>query len=485
MFTGPSSLIKQRISALKKHLSVENKELLPVVDEFKRLDAVAYRMGLLASDQSYAADISWWPVVSVMGTFSSGKSSFINQFLGEELQKTGNQAVDDKFTVLCYTKSNSRTLPGSALDADMRFPFFQISEEIEKVSLGEGAQIDRYLQLTTSSSDALIGKVFIDSPGFDADEQRQSVLKLTDHIADLSDLVLVFFDARHPEPGAMEDTLRHLVASSVRRSDAGKFLFVLNQIDVTANEDNVEEVVAAWQRALEKNNIQSGDFFLLYNEAKSIEITDEAQRDRYKERMQKDLAAIMRRVDHLHEDRMYRVLSALEAKANFIDQTMVPKLKEIKDRWMWRVLFWDAAVLILLACAAVIVGVNMQWLSVAHIESAVFDVVLSRPIFTIALLVTALGSVCLLHHVVRCVTRNVMVKQLRLIEHGEILARAFFLNTRFWRSIFRPNPVGWGMLSSRKLAAIRQRVDGLVQSLNDRYAQPSGDQVEAKIKSDQ
>ena len=60
----------------------------------------------------------------------------------------------------------------------------------------------------------------------------------------------MLFDARHPEPGAMRDTLEHLVAGTVRRNDSNKVLFILNQIDTTAGEDNAEEVVAAWQRAL-------------------------------------------------------------------------------------------------------------------------------------------------------------------------------------------------------------------------------------------
>lgn len=72
---------------------------------------------------------------------------------------------------------------------------------------------------------------------------------VTDHIIDLSDLVLVFFDARHPEPGAMQDTLEHLVARTVARTDASKFIYVLNRIDTAAKEDNPEEIVAAWQRA--------------------------------------------------------------------------------------------------------------------------------------------------------------------------------------------------------------------------------------------
>ena len=86
--------------------------------------------------------------------------------------------------------------------------------------------MDAYLQLKTCPSQVVRGRIFIDSPGFDADEQRTAVLRLTDHIVTLSDLVLVFFDARHPEAGSMRDTLEHLVEKTIRRTDSSKFLYV-------------------------------------------------------------------------------------------------------------------------------------------------------------------------------------------------------------------------------------------------------------------
>ena len=62
----------------------------------------------------------------------------------------------------------------------MRFPFYRISDEIEKVTEGEGRRIDAYLQLKVTDSEVVRGKILIDSPGFDADAQRTATLKLTD-----------------------------------------------------------------------------------------------------------------------------------------------------------------------------------------------------------------------------------------------------------------------------------------------------------------
>lgn len=41
------------------------------------------------------------------------------------MQKTGNQAVDDRFTVICYSSDDQvRVLPGLSLETDPRFPFY-------------------------------------------------------------------------------------------------------------------------------------------------------------------------------------------------------------------------------------------------------------------------------------------------------------------------------------------------------------------------
>ncbi|MES9936906.1 MAG: dynamin family protein, partial [Sedimenticola sp.] len=157
-------VIEGRLKHLETHLEQENPVLLSTVQSFRQLDRIAYSMGLLHRETSYATQIPWWPLISILGTFSSGKSTFINHYLDYGLQRTGNQAVDDKFTVICYSReSTAHALPGVALDSDPRFPFYQMSNEIEKVAQGEGERIDSYLQLKTCPSEKLRGKIVIDS----------------------------------------------------------------------------------------------------------------------------------------------------------------------------------------------------------------------------------------------------------------------------------------------------------------------------------
>ena len=298
----------RKLRDLKRRLKQENPVLEHVVDRFQDLDRISRRLGFFDRRESYANRTSWWPLVSVLGVYSSGKSSFINHFLGCRLQATGNQAVDDKFTVICFTDDKTvRVLPGLALDADPRFPFYRISQAIDEVAQGEGRRIDAYLQLKTCASEQLRGRILIDSPGFDADAQRTSTLRITDHIIDLSDLVLVFFDARHPETGSMHDTLEHLVRRTISRRDTNKFIFVLNQIDATLKEDNAEEVFASWQRALAQSGLTTGCFYAVCIPELAVSIAEPSLRARFEGKRDAALKAISHRIEHVSVERVYRI----------------------------------------------------------------------------------------------------------------------------------------------------------------------------------
>lgn len=469
---GPDPVITNRLQSLEEHLRQENPVLLNAVGSYKELDKVAYRMGLLQRNNSYATQITWWPLVSVLGTFSSGKSTFINHYLGLQLQSSGNQAVDDRFTVVCHSREeNIHTLPGLALDADPRFPFYQISEDIEKVAGGEGNRVDSYLQLKTCHSEPLRGKILIDSPGFDADEQRTSTLRITEYIIDLSDLVIVFFDARHPEPGAMQDTLEHLVARSIGRADASKFLYVLNQIDTTAREDNPEEVFGAWQRALAQKGLTAGRFYTIYNPDAAVPIEDESLRQRFENKRDADMEEIYQRIQQVEVERSYRIVGSLEKTARNIENRIVPLLTEALARWRRRTLILDGVVFGTLAVLALIVSIQ------AGLGEGFEDIAGNINWFLAGAAIVLVGG-AYVHAGLRKFAKRGVSKWLSSQAEGsdeeKQLLGGFDRSTRIWRSLFNVTPAGWGKRSKRQLERVVGSTDRFVQRLNDTFASPGG-----------
>lgn len=464
--------IEKRLKNLEKHLAQENPVLLKVVQSFRDLDWVAYRLGLLSKDESYATRVPWWPLVSVLGTFSSGKSTFINSQLGQVLQRTGNQAVDDKFTVVCYSKEDKvHTLPGLALDADPRFPFYQISQDIEDVAAGEGRRIDAYLQLKTCRSEALRGKIVIDSPGFDADAQRTSTLRITDHIVDLSDLVLIFFDARHPEPGSMQDTLEHLVKGAIDRHDSNKFLFILNQIDSTARENNPEDVVAAWQRALATTGLTAGRFYQIYNEEAANPIEDPALKKRFQTKRDVDLGEIQERIGQVEVERAYRIIGELEHRAKRLAEEIVPTLTHYLTAWRKQVMTLDALIL------GVILGLAGYGYFSGMLPN--LDALAADPLKTAGIAAGILALYLYLHSQARKFSAKRVLRrmagEIADPEDLESYQLAFNKNTRpWWRSSLTVTPAGWGRRSKKRVVKILSDTDQFVQNLNDMFTNPSG-----------
>lgn len=474
--TRPNKTIRDRLKRLERHLEEENPLLVSAVGGFRKLSRIGYSMGLLSTDESYATQIPWWPLISILGTFSAGKSTFVNSHLGYPLQDTGNQAVDDKFTVTCFgNDSEVRVLPGLALDADPRFPFYQTSEELEKVAPGEGRRLDAYLQLKTCKCDNLRGRIIIDSPGFDADAQRSATLRLTNHIIDLSDLVLVFFDARHPEPGAMSDTLAHLVRGTIDRSDSSKFLYILNQIDTTAREDNPEEVVGAWQRALAREGLTAGKFYCIYNEDAAVPIENPAVKRRFEWKRDQDLSDINNRIGQVSVERSYRILGALENRAHEIEETHVPRIRKLIERWRRSVLRVEGISLVLIL--VMVIGLAMVKPGIYEPFLAFVNKTVSTPA-GLAVFAAVIGAITFgTHFFIRHLTARWLANKLK----GELPAgesrrmlRTLRKNTRFWRSIFEVDPVGWTRRNRTRLQRLLNEAADQVQALNDRFTDPSG-----------
>lgn len=464
---------KNRLQRLKEHLQHENSDLMEAVDSYSELDQIAWNIGLLPRGISYANHISWWPLVSVLGTFSAGKSSFINTWLGMNVQRSGNQAVDDRFTVLSYGPDKKvKTLPGQALDSDPRFPFYQISKDIEDVSPGDGNKIDKFLQMKVVPSDVLRGKLVIDSPGFDADEQRKSTLRLTKHIVRLSDLVLVFFDARHPESGAMQDTLKHLVEEHLNSMDSEKFIYILNQIDTSAADNNLEDIVAAWRSSLAQCGLSAGKFYVYFNDEIAVPVESKDVWSSYKRKRDADHKLIMEQLEGLNTVRTYRIVGNLKLLANNIEGDAIPRLKAALKKWRTAVCITDVILLALIALVGFIIWYKTgfalaTWKLIAFIGGAV-------------------GAFLGVHYLIRRAFAAHYGKGLGDEDVGD-LGAAFTKSTRWFRSVwFRRNPVGWGTGVRRKLDRIRNKTEQMIEHLNTKNSDPSGkrETVVAKVSDD-
>ena len=456
----------ERYHRIKEHLAEENPILVEVMEKFELLDSIGHKTGLLDLQETYTSDISWWPLISVLGTFSTGKSSFINLYLNSKVQISGNQAIDDKFTVVCYGPNPAvTTLPGLALDADPRFPFYNINEEIKKVDPGEGNRTNLYLQLKTLKSDHIKGKILIDSPGFDADSQRDAILKMTDYIINMSDLVLIFFDARHPEPGAMRDTLDHLVGTAMQHRDANKILYILNQIDTTAKEDNLEDVIGAWQRAMSQKGLMSGNFYAIYNEEAAELTPGSPTAERLKRKKDEDLARIYERMDSVSIERAYRITKTLEDIGEGLKKK-IPQLQAAFQSLSRKVLWADMFVF-----GGIAMAIGMLTLKFEALQS-LFSGLAASPIgaaFTVSIVII---FAILIHFKIRGWIAQRMSK--KWIKKDEDIARSLMRYAKGWKSLIRPILPNWGKTKIDALNALITESKRSIQKLNDQFVSPSG-----------
>jgi GTPase SAR1 family protein len=444
-----------RLRDLKRRLQKENPILTEVVDSFQAVDQIGRRLGFLSKEESFAASTSWWPLISVLGLYSSGKSSFINHYLQFKLQATGNQAVDDKFTVICFT-----------------------NEKKERV-------LDAYLQLKTCPSEKLRGKILVDSPGFDADAQRTSTLQITDHIIDLSDLVLVFFDARHPETGSMQDTLQHMVSQTISRSDSNKFLYILNQIDMTAAENNTEEVFAAWQRALAQYGLTAGCCYAIYVPEVATHIENPEVRSRLESKRDMYLQFIYDRIEQVGVERAYRIAGILESTTRMLKQEVVPRVQQFIFSWRRLVLWTDAIILGAVLAVFLMITIYGGFWNGLSFRLPFLETSPGGNYGGIVLAGLAVGIAGYIHFRIRRWAAKRAAK--RIIAdindpdlHSNYI-RTFEKNSRWYCTLFRRQPAGWGQRSSLGLEKILEDSNLYIQKLNDMYTNPSGDDTSHPI----
>ncbi len=213
----------------ENYINALRTELQETVRDF--LTPVALRYGY--TESPLETSIKWRPLVLVIGNYSSGKSALINEFLGADIQATGQAPTDDSFTVITLDEKEDPNGPirtteerdGKYLLNDPEFPF----ESLKK----HGHRFAAHFRLKRVVSPFLKTLAIIDTPGMlDSITERDRGYNYQEVIGDLAqiaDLILVLFDPH--KAGTVRETHTSLRDILPSRTFEDRVLFVLNRID--------------------------------------------------------------------------------------------------------------------------------------------------------------------------------------------------------------------------------------------------------------
>lgn len=441
--------VSKHLINLEKQFAATDPVLQKTCKLFQDLDQLEFDLGLLDSEETTARKCSWWPLISTLGGYSSAKTEFIKQYLGVNLLSTRH-----KFTVLQYTpQTNTATLPGSALDADHRLPFYQIGREIDQLIGGEGSKLNSYLELLTVNSPVLKNKLIVDCAVLNPASENPITALLRQRVIEISDLVLVFTDLFEAEA----DLVREVVGHIVKQQDSNKFVFIIDHSEISLDALKSQEIAAAWQRRLAEFGIHTGQFLVLSQGGNT--------------------GLIDQRIHHLQNDRTYRVLNKLESSIRNVDDVVFAEVEKAIAVWKERT---NATTLIIL-------GFLIMLVLFAEIAGGVLDMLFDPLIGPIVVLVS-IAVLTPMHLIISRFHAGLVVNQLykrqKQLNVSEDLAGLFEKGRGFWRSLLPiTSPVGRNKKTRKKLQGMIEQTKDLVQALNDQYSHSQLQDFRAQLDS--
>jgi energy-coupling factor transporter ATP-binding protein EcfA2 len=195
------------------------------------LTPVALKYGY--SEVPLETNIKWRPQVLVIGNYSSGKSTLINELLGANIQATGQAPTDDSFTILTYDDSVPDDTPihvteerdGKFLLNDPEYPYEMLKKH--------GQRFASHFRLKKINSPFLKNLAIIDTPGMlDSITERDRGYDYQEVVGDLAqivDLVLVLFDPH--KAGTVREAHKSLRETLPSKTFEDRVLYILNRID--------------------------------------------------------------------------------------------------------------------------------------------------------------------------------------------------------------------------------------------------------------
>lgn len=172
-------------------------------------------------------------VVLIVGSHSTGKSSFANWFFGDSIQKVSAAIETSRFTFITTGRKRQ------SLDGDSTLRQFDFLKEMNEIPyFVDNLQTEMRLPIEDRST--LV--TFVDTPGLIADKNRvpydneKILLQLSKH----SQVIFVFLD---PQTQAFCDPLVDFIAKAYKNS-RNKFYFFLTKSD-TLDEDERTRIIAS------------------------------------------------------------------------------------------------------------------------------------------------------------------------------------------------------------------------------------------------
>ncbi|MEW6517936.1 MAG: dynamin family protein [Thermodesulfobacteriota bacterium] len=183
--------------------------------------------------------LKWKPIVLIIGNYSSGKSTLINEIIGQNIQRTGQAPTDDSFTILTAhgREDGEKEVPGATLVNDETLPFSRFK------SLGE--QFIAHFRLKKVDAPFLENMALIDSPGMlDAVTEKDrgyDYLAALGEFAKLADLVVLMFDPH--KAGTISETYTAIRSTLPDTAGEDRIVFVMSRIDEC---DNLSDLVRSY-----------------------------------------------------------------------------------------------------------------------------------------------------------------------------------------------------------------------------------------------
>lgn len=302
--------------------------------------------------------IKWKPTVLILGNYSSGKSTLVNELIGATVQDTGQAPTDDSFTVITHDNSVQDAAivrDGQVLMNDPQYPFSALRRH--------GKRFAAHLRLKLVNSAVLENLALIDTPGMldsvAENDRGYNYQEVIGELAHLADLVLMIFDPH--KAGTIREVYESLRETLPQKSFEDRVLFVLNRVDECESLTDLLRVYGTlcWNLSQMTGRKDIPHISITYSQQINAQRVNDHEYLRLLPNQRQDLcknilAAPQYRLDHLasyvelHSDRLSCMLIALQ------------EYLRLRRRVGLQILLVSLAPALLVACVCYLLGQRLN-----------------------------------------------------------------------------------------------------------------------------